>query len=74
MSAAPAPWLAVDPERCIGSGRCVLSAPAVFDQGDEDGLVRLLDPAPPDALRAGARNAAALCPSGAILVGGAAPQ
>jgi ferredoxin len=59
--------VAADREVCIGSGLCVLTAPAVFDQ-DDDGIVTLLvdDVLSEDADRA--RQAAALCPSGALRV------
>ncbi|MFB9368507.1 ferredoxin [Kitasatospora sp. NPDC001664] len=56
----------VDQDRCCGSGQCVLTAPAVFDQSEDDGLVELLDPAPGPAERPAVRLAAALCPGGAI--------
>ncbi|MEV8098899.1 ferredoxin [Kitasatospora sp. NPDC085879] len=58
----------VDQDRCCGSGQCVLTAPAVFDQSDEDGLVRLLHPGPDGDQRAAVRLAAALCPGNAITV------
>lgn len=63
------PHLLVDQDVCIGAGRCVLSAPEVFDQGD-DGLVRLADAGPAtgpgDRVWAGVEQALATCPSGAI--------
>jgi ferredoxin len=34
--------VAVEQDRCVGSGQCVLLAPDVFDQRDEDGSVVLL--------------------------------
>ncbi|MFI9052727.1 ferredoxin [Streptomyces sp. NPDC053427] len=59
--------ISVDTHRCVGSGQCVLTASKVFDQ-NEDGLVTVLvEPADPTALD-GAREAAAVCPSGAITV------
>ena len=36
----------VDEEKCCGAGTCVLVAPAVFDQREEDGIVVLLDAEP----------------------------
>jgi len=38
--------VAVDRDACCGSGNCVMTAPAVFDQDDTLGLVVLLDPYP----------------------------
>jgi ferredoxin len=55
----------VDRDVCIGAGNCVLTAPDVFDQ-DEDGLVKLIDPTPPDTAAALLERAERLCPSGAI--------
>jgi len=31
-----------DRDRCVGAGQCVLSAPDVFDQSDQDGRVLIL--------------------------------
>ncbi|NEB02897.1 ferredoxin [Streptomyces sp. SID13726] len=58
----------VDADRCCGAGQCVLTAPEVFDQREDDGTVVLLaaEPAPDQAN--GAREAAAMCPAGAIAV------
>ncbi|MFC4563385.1 ferredoxin [Nocardiopsis mangrovi] len=56
----------VDTDRCVASGQCVLIAPELFDQRDEDGTVVLLDDAPAPERAAGAREAAMLCPASAI--------
>ncbi|MER5208961.1 ferredoxin [Streptomyces sp. NPDC002825] len=61
-----APRLGVDRGRCIGAGMCAMTAPDVFDQDPDDGLVLLLQSEPPAALGAAARMAAGVCPSGAI--------
>ncbi|MEV5282393.1 ferredoxin [Streptomyces sp. NPDC052811] len=58
--------LGVDRDRCVGAGMCALTAPEVFDQDDEDGLVVLLHPSPGPEHRAAARMAVGLCPAGAI--------
>ncbi|MCY1062768.1 ferredoxin [Nannocystis sp. SCPEA4] len=55
----------VDTEKCCGAGQCVLIAPKVFDQRD-DGIVVLLDAAPPSELHAAVREAACVCPGAAI--------
>jgi ferredoxin len=54
--------------RCIGAGQCVLAAPDVFDQRDEDGIVVLLDDDPDEARRSQVVDAAVRCPSAAIVV------
>lgn len=58
----------VDRDTCCGAGNCVLTAPTVFDQDDRDGLVRLLDANPPDLVHPRVREAAVVCPSGAIVL------
>ena len=56
----------VDQNICASSGNCVLNAPEVFDQRDEDGDVDLHNPNPSAEQVEGARRAAAACPSLAI--------
>jgi ferredoxin len=58
----------VDQDRCIGSGQCVLLAPDVFDQRDEDGIVVLKDANPPSELDDDVAEAAQVCPGLAISV------
>ncbi|ESQ01996.1 MULTISPECIES: ferredoxin [Streptomyces] len=60
--------ITVDQEKCCGAGQCVLIAPEVFDQRDEDGIVVLLDATPPAALHDGVRESAEVCPTTAIRV------
>ncbi|CAL9486188.1 ferredoxin [Streptomyces sp. enrichment culture] len=60
--------LSVDEDKCCGAGACVLAAPEVFDQRDEDGVVMLLDDAPGADQHAAVREAAAMCPAAAIEV------
>ncbi len=50
---------------CIGSGMCVMTAPAVFDQ-DDDGIVVLLTAEVPGEQVEQARRAVGICPSGAL--------
>jgi len=69
----------IDPEACVGHGRCYAVAPDVFDADDQGhGLVRLAA-APndlpagvpvdvPPELEAAARTGAANCPESAILI------
>ena len=56
----------VDEDKCCGAGSCVLAAPEVFDQRDEDGIVVLLDAEPAEDQHAAVRDAAAVCPAAAI--------
>ena len=60
--------ISVDEDKCIGAGQCAFTAPHIFDQRDEDGIVILLDEDPPDGEQPLARNAAAGCPASAITV------
>jgi ferredoxin len=56
-----------DRDRCCGSGLCADAVPAVFAQ-DDDGVVRVLDPAPPADLRGDVEDARFACPSTAITI------
>ncbi|NUR89340.1 MAG: ferredoxin [Nonomuraea sp.] len=58
--------IVVDQDRCCGAGQCVLIAPEVFDQREDDGVVMLLESEPGEGLHAAVREAAAVCPAGAI--------
>lgn len=60
--------VAVDEEKCCGAGQCVMLAPDVFDQRDEDGIVILLDAEPAEHLHGTVREAADVCPAAAIEV------
>lgn len=57
----------VDRERCVGSGLCALTAPAVFDQS-EDGLVRLRTNDIDATTREPAEQAEEICPARAIVL------
>jgi ferredoxin len=58
----------VDQDKCVASGQCVIAAGAVFDQREEDGIVELLNAAPPDDRAEDVRQAEIVCPARAILV------
>lgn len=60
--------ISIDYDKCCGAGQCVLVAPDVFDQRDDDGVVILLDTDPPAEQLAAVREAAAVCPAAAIEV------
>jgi ferredoxin len=57
-----------DRDVCVGAGMCVLTAPLVFDQDTEEGLVLVLDVDLSGELADAARQAVDLCPSGALSV------
>jgi ferredoxin len=56
----------VDQDKCASSGNCVMHAPELFDQRDDDGVVVLLNENPPVEQTDNARKAAAGCPALAI--------
>lgn len=56
----------LDEPKCVASGQCVLAAPEVFDQREDDGVAILLDETPATELHDGVREAAAICPAAAI--------
>ncbi|MET8829328.1 ferredoxin [Streptomyces sp. NPDC004610] len=58
----------VDGSRCVSAGQCVLSAPGVFDQREDDGVSYVLDATPPEAVHDDVREAENLCPAAAITV------
>lgn len=60
--------VSVDQDKCVGSGQCVMTAPGVFDQREEDGIVALREDHPPESLHPDVRQAAGMCPSMAITV------
>ncbi|MCU7724297.1 ferredoxin [Actinoplanes sp. KI2] len=55
-----------DESRCVAAGQCAMTAPAVFDQRDEDGVAVVLDATPGPERHDEVREAAAVCPSAAI--------
>jgi ferredoxin len=55
-----------DRDRCIGAGNCVLAAPTVFGQSEDDGTVDVLDTTPSAAHHEAVQRAVALCPAEAL--------
>lgn len=62
--------LEADRAVCVGAGMCVLTAPELFDQDSETGTVVLLHQCPDAETEDAAREAVALCPSGALTLVG----
>ncbi|MER6007824.1 ferredoxin [Nonomuraea angiospora] len=60
--------LSVEADKCVAAGQCVLLAPEVFDQREEDGVVVLLDETPAAEQHGTVREAAMVCPAAAILL------
>jgi ferredoxin len=58
--------VSIDEDGCIGAGQCVLAAPDVFDQREDDGVVIVLDEEPAAHLHEATREAALLCPAAVI--------
>ncbi|MFD4511687.1 ferredoxin [Streptomyces sp. NPDC058457] len=56
----------LDEPKCVASGQCVLVAPEVFDQRDEDGIAFVLDGKPAGDTLDAVREAVAICPAAAI--------
>lgn len=56
----------VEAEKCVAAGQCVLLAPEVFDQREEDGVVVLLSETPEPKFQDAVREAAMVCPAAAI--------
>ncbi|HEX4830955.1 MAG TPA: ferredoxin [Trebonia sp.] len=57
-----------DRDSCVSSGQCVLAAPEVFDQDDDEGVVLVKADRPPPGLAPDVRRAAMMCPARAITV------
>lgn len=60
--------LSIDQEKCVGAGQCVLTAPEIYDQRDEDGVAFLLVEEPEEHHREAVEESARVCPAGAIRV------
>ncbi|SCK08321.1 ferredoxin [Streptomyces sp. WMMB 322] len=58
--------IVADTTLCVGAGQCVLSAPSVFDQDEEDGTVLVLAERPAEAALDDVREAVGTCPSQAL--------
>jgi ferredoxin len=58
--------VSVEQDKCASSGNCVMHAPEIFDQRDDDGVVLVLDENPPAEQAESARKAEAGCPALAI--------
>ncbi|HWF54209.1 MAG TPA: ferredoxin [Solirubrobacteraceae bacterium] len=58
----------VDVDVCAAHGDCVVAAPEIFDLGDDDDVVTVINPEPDEALRASAEQAVSDCPVSAIRI------
>lgn len=57
----------VDTNKCSGIGLCEVTAPDVFEVGD-DGQARAINPEPPQDERAVVEQAVNDCPTGALSI------
>jgi ferredoxin len=57
-----------DRKKCVAAGLCVGREPAIFDQGEDDGLVFVLRDGVAAEELDGVVESARICPSGAITV------
>jgi ferredoxin len=62
--------ISIDSSLCEAHGDCVIAAPELFDLGEEDDVVRVLDAEPGEALREKVELAVRLCPVAAIRIEG----
>ncbi|MCX4461483.1 ferredoxin [Streptomyces sp. NBC_01728] len=58
--------ITVEEDKCVAGGQCVVAAPEVFDQREDDGVVILLQGKPPVEEFERVRRAATMCPAAAI--------
>jgi cytochrome P450/ferredoxin len=56
-------FFTVDVSKCVGGGQCVMAAPTVFAQNEEDGLVKVINENPSPEEHEAVREAARLCPA-----------
>lgn len=56
----------VDMDLCEAHGECVVAAPEIFELGDDDEVVTVLQAEPPEDLRDKAEEAVKVCPVAAI--------
>ena len=64
--ATETPLVTADKSLCCGSGMCVLTAPGIFTQNDEDATVEVLVPRPDPSRMRDVREAVVSCPTSAI--------
>ena len=62
--------VAIEYQKCTAAGQCLLAAPNVFDQSDENGTIVLLDPNPPESERPRVLDAINRCPASVISLAG----
>ncbi|MBR7825698.1 ferredoxin [Actinospica sp. MGRD01-02] len=56
----------LDEPKCVASGQCVMAAPDVFDQNEDDGVAFLLTEEVAEDQLDSVREAVAICPAAAI--------
>lgn len=57
-----------DLDKCLGYANCVADAPDVFEIPEDQIVVRVIQPSPPEALRAAVELAVLDCPARALRI------
>lgn len=57
-----------DTTKCLGNGLCVMTAPRVFTQNEDDGLVQVIRPVPEAGDWEAVERAVNACPSGTLRI------
>lgn len=60
----------VDFDACEAHGECVITAPEIFELGDDDDVVTVLQEEPDEELRQKAEDSVDVCPVDAIRIEG----
>ncbi|TGD87542.1 ferredoxin [Mycolicibacterium sp. CH28] len=60
--------VSVNANRCQLHGECTVTAPGVFEIGDDDTVVRVINPEPEEEYHSAVEDAATMCPLAAIRV------
>ncbi|MHA6803973.1 ferredoxin [Salinifilum ghardaiensis] len=60
--------VSIDEDKCVGAGQCVLTAPEIYDQRDEDGVAFPIVAEPEEHHRAEVEESARVCPAAAIRI------
>lgn len=60
--------IVLEQDKCVGSGQCVMTAPEVFDQREDDGVAFVANEDPSGDQHENVQHAADVCPALAIRI------